>query len=343
MSALMRRREWLARLALVVVIVGLPVSVLGYQYILRPRLATVRIIDVHAAVPEAGGFLPDTIRVAVGEAVTLRFAAADVTHGVAIGPGLDVDLGHIDPGTVKEVTLAFDRAGTYTYYCTTWCSPNHWRMRGVIEVRDPANPNALPTPQRDPVVEALATEGVDIDANVHRGDEDPAGPSMPALSAAPSAARGAATLPRLNVPLELQNPDWRRSHAPARALELLAAANAGVDAARLADAIAALWMGAVSLSELEATRTLYGQNCAACHGQAGGGDGPAATLTTEKPAAFSDAAYMFTMRSDVLYAKIRRGGMGTDMPNFGTLFTAEETWALVRYLWALAFAPEVVQ
>ncbi len=43
---------------------------------------------------------------------------------------------------------------------------------------------------------------------------------------------------------------------------------------------------------------------------------------------------MFTRRSDVLYAKIRRGGMSTDMPNFGTLFTAEETWALVDYLWS---------
>jgi hypothetical protein len=28
--------------------------------------------------------------------------------------------------------------------------------------------------------------------------------------------------------------------------------------------------------------------------------------------------------------------MGTDMPNFGTLFTPDETWALVDYLWTLA-------
>jgi mono/diheme cytochrome c family protein len=41
---------------------------------------------------------------------------------------------------------------------------------------------------------------------------------------------------------------------------------------------------------------------------------------------------MTDRRSDVLYAKIRRGGMGTGMPNFGTLFTTEETWALVDYL-----------
>ena len=41
---------------------------------------------------------------------------------------------------------------------------------------------------------------------------------------------------------------------------------------------------------------------------------------------------MTTRRGDVLYAKIGRGGMGTDMPNFGTLFTLNETWALVEYL-----------
>jgi hypothetical protein len=28
--------------------------------------------------------------------------------------------------------------------------------------------------------------------------------------------------------------------------------------------------------------------------------------------------------------------MGTGMPNFGTLFSPEETWALVDHLWRLA-------
>ncbi len=51
---------------------------------------------------------------------------------------------------------------------------------------------------------------------------------------------------------------------------------------------------------------------------------------------FADPGYMFTRRDDVLYAKIRRGGMGTDMPNFGTVFTPEETWALVDYLRSLS-------
>jgi mono/diheme cytochrome c family protein len=61
--------------------------------------------------------------------------------------------------------------------------------------------------------------------------------------------------------------------------------------------------------------------------------------TAVKPIAFSDLAYMWLRRDDVLYAKIRRGGMGTDMPNFGTIFTPDETWALVNYLRSLTLTP----
>lgn len=64
-----------------------------------------------------------------------------------------------------------------------------------------------------------------------------------------------------------------------------------------------------------------------------------AAQTAETPVAFADPNYLFTMRGDVLYAKIRRGGMGTDMPNFGTLLTPDETWALVDYLWSLSVEP----
>ncbi|UCC99677.1 MAG: cytochrome c, partial [Phycisphaerales bacterium] len=33
----------------------------------------------------------------------------------------------------------------------------------------------------------------------------------------------------------------------------------------------------------------------------------------------------------------RRGGMGTGMPSFGPIFTPDETWMLVDYLWAFVF------
>lgn len=329
----MERRERFALLLAVLIIVGLPASVLIYQYRLRPQLASTEVIDIEAVVPEEGGFLPDAIEVEVGKPVTLRFASQDVTHGVAIGPGLNIDLGHVDPGTVKEITLTFDHPGVYTYYCNSWCSPEHWRMRGTIQVIDPNNPDAVTAPQSDPVIEALVAEGVDIDANVHAQEEEHHPNTEVLLAQQPSSDRGAQITSRLVLPEEVRHSAWQRSHTPQEALELLMSQNPDVSKNDMADVVAYLW---TSDQVPEAAETLYNKNCAACHGQNGNADGPVAEMTAQKPAAFGDVNYMFQMRSDVLYAKIRRGGMGTDMPNFGTLFTPEETWALVRYLWELA-------
>jgi plastocyanin len=328
------RTEYLALFAVGLILIGLPAAALGYQYWLRPATASTHVIDIDLRVPEDGGFAPGAITINAGEPVTLRFSALDVTHGVAIGPGLGVDVGQVDPGQVKDITLTFDQPGTYTYYCNTWCSANHWRMRGTIQVIDPAKPDFVPPAQSDPVIAALIAEGVDIDAQHEAGhghDDDPALDILRPLSA----PHGAALLDRVTVPATASDPLWRRAHTPARALELLTDANPGLSQPDLIDVVTYLWTMNASPDTLAAAEALYNKNCAACHGQYGGGDGPAADTTAEKPAAFADPAYMFEMRGDVLYAKIRRGGMGTDMPNFGTLFTPDETWALVEYLWTL--------
>ncbi len=319
------------------IVIGVPLAVLGYQYGLRPATSSTRIVDVDLRVPEDGGFAPDAITVLAGEPVTLRFSALDVTHGVAIGPGLDVDLGPVDPGQVKAITLTFDHPGTYTYYCTTWCSDDHWRMRGTIQVIDPANPAFVPTTAPDPVIAALIAEGVDIDAA--HGSTDAHDADQPLVFTRPlSAERGAALLPDTTIPAEVSDPAWRRTHTPAQALDLLADANPGAAQVDVLDVIAHLWTAGTDPGSLADAQALYDQNCAACHGQYGNGDGPAADTTAERPVAFADPAYLFGMRGDVLYAKIRRGGMGTGMPNFGTLLTPDETWALVQYLWTLPVA-----
>lgn len=329
------RREHLALLTTVLILLGLPAAALGYEFGLRPALASHRVIDITAAAPEAGGFQPSSIEVAPGETVTLRFHAVDVTHGIAIGPGLGLDLGHVDPGHVEEVTVTFDEPGTYTFYCNTWCSRDHWRMRGVIEVRDPAGASAS-VPEVDPVIEALIAEGVDIDARIagHSGEDAARNAER---SVDPSAARGEEVIAALSVPADLQDEAWRFSHTPAEALERLRAENPSAADDVLADAVAYLWVGETSDEVSPETVELYDKNCAACHGQTGSAEGPAADTTAEMPAAFGDAGYMWEMRGDVLYAKIRRGGMGTDMPNFGTVFTQQETQAIVDYLWQLAF------
>jgi hypothetical protein len=221
-------------------------------------------------------------------------------------------------------------------------------MRGVIEVRDPSNPDTFPPAQIDPVIERLLTEGIDIDARVDMGalaaGVKPAhgsGHTASEVTAAltfnrqPSAARGEGLVAEASVviPDELRSLDWRRTHTPAEALDVLHAANPGQGHDLLADAVAYLW----TRPSDEAARAVYNANCAACHGQFGDADGPASLQTASDVVLFSDPNFMFAMRGDVLYAKIRRGGMGTDMPNFGTLFTPDETWALVDYLWSLTF------
>jgi hypothetical protein len=57
-------------------------------------------------------------------------------HGFAVGQ-IDQPAVDVIPGEITEVTLIFDRPGKYTFYCTRWCSVNHWRMRGTSEVTGP--------------------------------------------------------------------------------------------------------------------------------------------------------------------------------------------------------------
>jgi plastocyanin len=205
------RGESLALLALILVLIALPAIILGYQFILRPALSEVRVIDIVAAAPEAGGFQPDTIRIPAGETVRLRFSVPDVTHGIAVGPGLGLDLGHVDPGEVQDIEVTFDRPGRYVFYCNSWCSPNHWRMRGTIEVYDPQNPEALLLSDvTDPVLDSLGARGIDIDAPRETHD-------VP--TERPSAARGAPIVERLGagLPKLLTDPEWRRTHSPVEA------------------------------------------------------------------------------------------------------------------------------
>lgn len=318
------------RLVLLLNVALIPALLLGYQLAVRPALHGIGPLDVHATIAENGGFQPDSIQAQVGQKITLRFSSTDLPHGIAIGPGLGVDLGPVIPGKIKEVTLSFDRPGRYTYYCNTWCSPNHWRMRGVIEVIDPANPT--PIVETDPVIAALVAEGVDIDA-VHEPAAEAHGH---AEELTVSAQRGASLVNTLTIPTELQDLNWRRSHSPAQGVALLATRNPAASETDLQDAVAYLWTSSASSEALGQAALTYAKNCLACHGATGGGDGFMAGQTAQPPVAFSDTQHMFTMRADVLYAKIRRGGMGTDMPNWGLLFTPEETWALVDYVWSLA-------
>ena len=65
---------------------------------------------------------------------------------------------------------------------------------------------------------------------------------------------------------------------------------------------------AARLGDPEVGRADYQVFCAACHGPAGDGDGPAAQSLEPKPARHSDGAYMNPLSDDYLFQIIKFGG-----------------------------------
>ncbi len=58
---------------------------------------------------------------------------------------------------------------------------------------------------------------------------------------------------------------------------------------------------------------------------------------TTAPADFTDPASMLGASPALLHGKITRGGMGTGMPYWGPIFTDDQIWALVDWLWTFQY------
>jgi cbb3-type cytochrome oxidase cytochrome c subunit len=80
-----------------------------------------------------------------------------------------------------------------------------------------------------------------------------------------------------------------------------------------------------------AGRGIYTQNCAACHGMEGRGNGPNAISLEKKPANFTRPFYK-QYPDDFWFYRISEGVAGTRMPRFGETLTEEQRWYLVAYL-----------
>jgi len=83
--------------------------------------------------------------------------------------------------------------------------------------------------------------------------------------------------------------------------------------------------------------TLYGQNCAACHGEAGDGRGSDAVKLDVPPIGFTDADRARQRSAFGLYQVITQGLDGTAMPSFESLST-DDRWALAFYAGHFAFS-----
>ncbi|HUF24740.1 MAG TPA: Sec-dependent nitrous-oxide reductase [Vicinamibacterales bacterium] len=81
-------------------------------------------------------FNPDIIRAKVGDKVIVHLtnaeSTADATHGFAI-PGRNVMVS-LDPGETTTVEFMATKAGSYSFYCTEFCSALHLEMQGWLIV-----------------------------------------------------------------------------------------------------------------------------------------------------------------------------------------------------------------
>ncbi|MBX6741111.1 MAG: FTR1 family iron permease [Acetobacteraceae bacterium] len=113
----------------------------------------------------------------------------------------------------------------------------------------------------------------------------------------------------------------------------------------LADALLAAYpvpLAPAAAPDLAKGKVLYAQHCAACHGAAGAGDGPAAAALDPPPIAFTDRARARERSLFALYQVIGQGVEGTAMPSFAEL-PAEDRWALAFYIGRFASTEAAAQ
>ena len=322
----MKRSELLTRILITVFSLGV---------VALPLALWTQTPLIHARMAESGGWSPSVIQAKVGEPLHLKFTSDDVMHGFAVGQ-MDMTPVDIEPGKVSETTLTFDKPGIYTFFCTRWCGLNHWRMRGTIEVtgKEPNAPQPAPAP-------LYVTLGLDIDAP-HPADVLP--------TVKPSAQNGQKLLAHLAL---YQSAGYYRAHSPAQVFHAVGAS--GLTDFQRWDAVAAIWKANTTPAGLAEGRQLFAQNCAACHGETGGGNGVFAKkladageqstqnmagsgdMKMKTPVNFTNPVNMLGASPALLQGKIIRGGMGTGMPMWGSIFTDRQIWNIISYLYSGMF------
>jgi mono/diheme cytochrome c family protein len=84
---------------------------------------------------------------------------------------------------------------------------------------------------------------------------------------------------------------------------------------------------------------LFQDNCAACHGPQGRGDGPAATTLPVRPANLAEG-HVLSHADGELFWRLQAGFQAADgrvlMPAFGAVLTDDERWRLIDYVRANA-------
>jgi high-affinity iron transporter len=79
-------------------------------------------------------------------------------------------------------------------------------------------------------------------------------------------------------------------------------------------------------------KAIYEQNCIACHGAAGAGDGPRAAEFTPHPASIGNTLTMHNVTPALIYRIVSVGVQGTMMAGWSSQLNSDERWAVVQYV-----------
>ncbi len=97
----------------------------------------------------------------------------------------------------------------------------------------------------------------------------------------------------------------------------------------IATVAAANSVGLVSVPATDSAKA-YQQQCVACHGKEGRGDGPAAVAFDPKPTDLADSAFQSSRTDDQLFESISEGK--NTMPGFSAQLTPEQIRSIVTYI-----------
>jgi mono/diheme cytochrome c family protein len=130
------------------------------------------------------------------------------------------------------------------------------------------------------------------------------------------------------------------------------------------DVVAWIWQSQTTPQETAVGQVLFAENCAACHGETGQGNGvmmrglPARTTVSSetgtqiaasptqmsgmgpgltRPPDFTNPEQLLGASPTLLVGKMIRGGMGTGMPYWGPIFTDKQLEAIISYLYSFAW------
>jgi len=300
-------------------------------------------LTLRAVLPEDGGWLSEPLQVMAGQPVRLHILGMEGAHALHIAR-TEIESSQILPGQWTTLDFTAPAPGRYVIYCTVWCGRDHWRMRTVLDVTPPYAPDApiayvQDAPRYTFSLEKLG-DGLGLDA------PHPAG-LLP--SAQPDGANGHAiwtqASPDLNPTAFILAAGWP-TISPDRFVDSLATPDVltptlpiGLTGGEPWDLTAFLWQKMATPDSLALGQQLYSRDCASCHGESGGGDGFDAASVPGVMPNFRDGATALGASPALYYAKIARGGMGTGMPNWGTIYSEDELWAVVDFLAGFQFDP----